>query len=71
MGGATGRQSLAVATAEYKGGLLLSWNDGNAFRLFQQVPGDALVGRSHDLLKDLGSFLNAPKVIIAIRRQSG
>ena len=26
MGSATGRQSLAVATAEYKGGLLLSWN---------------------------------------------
>ena len=71
MGSAAGRQSLAVAAAKYEGGLLLSWNDGNAFRRFQQFLGNALVRRSHDLLEDLGSFLNAPNVIAAIRRQSG
>jgi len=30
-----------------------------------------LVRRSHDLLEDLGSFLNTPNVVTAVRRQSG
>jgi hypothetical protein len=54
-----------------KASLLLSWNDGHAGRLFQQVPGNALVGRRHDLVEDPGRFLNAPDIVIAIRRQSG
>src|SRR4051812_35694775 len=68
---AAGRQALAITTTKYEGGLLLSWNDGNTFRRFQQFLGNALVGRSHDLVEDLSSSLNAPCVSGAIRRRSG
>ena len=44
MAGAAGRQSLAVVAAEYEGSLFLSWNDGNAFRRFQQFLRNALSG---------------------------
>ena len=44
MGGTAGRQSLPVGASEYKRGLLLAWNDRDAFRLFQKLLGDALSG---------------------------
>src|SRR5665213_3781696 len=69
VGGAAGRQALAVGASEYKRGFLLAWNDRDALRLFQKLTGDALLGRSHDLLEDLSRFLNSPGVVAAVRRQ--
>src|ERR1035441_259939 len=58
---AAGRQPPAVVAAKYEGKLLLSRNDGNALRLFQQVTGNALVGRCHDLVEDAGRLFHTDR----------
>jgi len=71
MRSAAGRQFLAVVAVEHERELFLSWNDGDAFRRFQEFLWNALVGSVHDLLEVLGRVLNTPNVITAVRHQSG
>jgi hypothetical protein len=70
MPGATGCQSPAVAAAEYKGELHVSWNDGDTFRRFQQILRNALIRGVHDFLENLGSFVGALNIILAVRGDS-
>jgi hypothetical protein len=67
MPSATGCQSSSVAAAEYKRELHVPWNDGDTFRRSQEIRGDALVRSVHDLLEDLGSFVGAINIILAVR----
>ena len=69
--GATGCHSPAVAATEYEGELHVPWNDGNTLCRFQKILRNALIRSIHDLLEDLGSFLGAIYVILAVRGDSG
>ena len=66
MPGATGCRVPAVVAAEYKGELLVPWNDGDTFRRFQEILRDTPIRGVHDLLEDLGSLVGAIHIILAV-----
>ena len=64
---AAGDDSATVATAKDEGELLISRDNGNAFRRIQQIVRDALIGRIHNLLEDLGRLLYAITIVLEVR----
>ncbi len=67
MPGTASYQSASVVAAEYKGKLLVTWDDGDTFRGFEKLIRNPFIRCVHDLPKDLGSFVHAVNVIFAIR----
>lgn len=68
---ATGGQTFSVAGAENEGGLQFAWNDGDAFRGFEQFIGNALVRCLHELMKNVAGDPDAGDVIAAIISAGG
>jgi hypothetical protein len=71
MPGSTGNDSPAVVAAEYEGELHVAWNDGDTSRLIQKIVRNAVIRRVHDLLEDVGSFVGAIYIVLAVRGDRG